>query len=110
MTEETKLEGHVSSAQETKIFEIISNFANRSEKTSWNRKRDNIEKFIGEIQPLEEEILSLMAKKIPIADKIQVLRNEMVENCIHPLDHLVLKDTHIECKFCNKEIGLPHGY
>ena len=44
---------------------------------------------------------------MPIMDEINALRSEMVKECVHPIDDLVYKETHIECKFCNGKIGVP---
>lgn len=95
---------------EAKIRRALENVANtteRSDKTSWNRKMDKMVKLITELRPIEDAILELEAKKLPIHDEIQVLRTEMVGECIHPFEHLVHKDTYIECKFCSAHIGIP---
>lgn len=88
-------------------LERIANHATRSEKTSWKRKRDNIDKLIAELSPIEEQILDLMAKKVPLLDKIAILRSEMVESCVHPIDQLIAHEDHIVCKFCNKRMSIP---
>jgi len=87
------------------LFESIANDATRSEKTSWNRKMNNMVKLIALLRPIEQEILDLMASKLPIADDIAALRQEMVKECIHPLEQLINKEDHIECKFCNRKIN-----
>lgn len=92
-----------------KQLEAIANKATRSEKTSWNRKMDNMVKLIAKLRPIEEQILELMAEKMPIMDEVNVLRQQMVKECIHPIDDLVYKETHAQCKFCGKSIGLPNG-
>jgi len=91
-------------AQIRQVLESVANNSLRSEKTSWNRKMDNMVKLIAKIRPIEEQILELMAEKMPIADDVAALRNEMVKECIHPLEQLVFKDTYVECKFCNRKI------
>ena len=89
------------------IKEAISNHANRSEKVSWNRKMDNMVGLIAELSPIEQEILSLMAKKIPVLDKVQVLREEMVKECVHPYEHLAIYSDYVECTFCFKKLSIP---
>jgi len=89
------------------IFETISNFSNRSEKTSWKRKRDNIANIIEQLKPLEAEILAITAKKLPLMDQIALTRIEMVESCIHPIEDLVLHEGHVRCKFCEKTMSIP---
>jgi len=92
------------------LFEKISNFADRSEKTAWKRKLANMEKLIEDLEPIQQKILNIIKEeKQPILDQIQMLRKEMVNECIHPYEHLVLKDGYIECKFCNKRISIPNG-
>lgn len=88
-------------------FETISNFANRSEKTSWKRKRDNIELLIEQLRPIEQRILDITAEKLPILDQIATIRNEMVETCIHPLEDLTMYEDHIVCKFCERKMSIP---
>lgn len=90
---------------ERRLFEQISNHANRSEKTAWKRKLANMAKLIVELEPIEAEILNILhTKKQPLLDDIQSLRDIMVNDCIHPFDFLVQKDGYVECKFCNKKI------
>jgi hypothetical protein len=90
-----------------KVLEVISNFSNRSEKTSWNRKMDNMVKLLATLRPLEDQILDLHAKKMPIFDDVQQLRATMVKECIHPYQHLIITDDHVLCKFCNRRISIP---
>lgn len=96
--------------RERKMFELIANAANRSEKTSWNRKLDNMNALLKQLEPIEEQILALMEQKLPIFDQIQELRNIMVNECIHPFDFLVEKPDHILCKFCNKRLRKPDEF
>ena len=96
--------------RERRIFESISNASNRSEKTSWNRKMDNMVKLMAKLRPIENEILELMAQKIPIFDEIQELRNTMLNECVHPYDYLALQDVIMTCKFCNKRIRIPDEF
>ena len=93
--------------RQRKIFEAISNFSDRSEKTSWNRKMDNMVKLIARMRPIEDQILALQHRKMPIFDDVQELRELMVAECVHPYQHLVLNEDHVLCKFCNRNIGLP---
>lgn len=93
--------------EERLVKEAVSNAANRSEKVSWNRKMDNMVKLMSQLSPIEEEIIELQAKKIPIYDAIQELRQTMVNECVHPYEYLVDKDDHLLCKFCGKKISKP---
>jgi mannose-6-phosphate isomerase class I len=98
----------VDETTERRLKEEISNNANRSEKTSWNRKMDNMVKLLAEIRPIEEQIIELNEKKIPIFDEIQEIRKQMLQDCIHPYEYVLLETNHAKCKFCEKKISLPN--
>jgi hypothetical protein len=97
-------------AHTRQLLETIANNANRSEKTSWNRKMDNMVKLIAKLRPLEEKILEIEGQKLPIIDEIQELRQLMVKECIHPFDHLTFFENHVRCKFCEKRISIPRDF
>lgn len=96
-------------AKERQVLEKLANNASRSEKTSWNRKMNNMVSLLAELRPIEDKILELTQSKHEVFDRIQVLRNVMVQECIHPFEQLLMKDKHVECKFCNKKLSLPRG-
>ena len=89
------------------ILETVANTAGRSEKTSWFRKLDNMQKLMDKLKPLEEQIIELNAQKMPIVDQITELRDVMVNECVHPTDYLIFKGSYIDCKFCNRKLSLP---
>ena len=95
-------------ANKRRVLEKVANHANRSEKTSWQRKYKNMQIVINELTPIEEQVLELMTKKNELVDKITAQRIIMVDECIHPYELLILADDHIECKFCNKKISIPN--
>jgi len=95
-------------AEVRRILEQLANVANRSEKTSWNRKMDNLVKLMMLLEPIEQSILDIIEQeKTPMMDQISELRAMMVKECIHPFEYLVLgeNDDVITCKFCNKKIN-----
>lgn len=94
--------------REHSLKEVISNNANRSEKTSWNRKMDNMVKLMSQLRPIEEKIIELQNEKIPLFDEIQKLRLTMINECVHPYSHLVVLEDSIECKFCSKRMSVPN--
>lgn len=87
-------------------LEDVSKHSDKNERLSWNRKKQKMQGFIKELEPIQEEMLKLIQKKQPILDKIEELRAVMVKECIHPIDYLAHKETHIECKFCNSKIRI----
>ena len=95
--------------KERRLFEAVSNVANRSDKTSWNRKMDNMVKLLAKLRPIEQQIIDLQAEKMPIMDEVAALRQTMINECVHPFEFLVDHDTYVECKFCNKKISIPRG-
>ena len=99
--------------------EEISNHATRSEKVSWERQFGNMQKLLEtKIQPLENQIIDLMAKKAAYIDEMVALRDDLVQDCIHPFEHVAspydavgnLLEGHTAgiytCKFCNKKVAL----
>lgn len=95
----------VEQTTERRLREAIANHATRSEKMSWDRKMDGMVRLLAKLRPLEDRLLDILAEKQPILDDIAELRAEMVRECIHPYDHLVIKEGHAYCKFCGKKIS-----
>lgn len=95
--------------EERQLKEAVANNADRSEKVSWNRKMDNMVKLMTQLTPIEEQIIELQSKKMPIFDEIQKLRETMVTECVHPYEYLVVKEDHLLCKFCGKKISKPNA-
>lgn len=101
-----------------KAREEISNHATRSEKVSWERQYGNMQKLLEEeLQPIEDQILKLIGEKNKVFDKIVVLRDELIRDCIHPFEHVTgLPSTDVGgvqfasgtyvCTFCNKKVAL----
>lgn len=97
-------------ARVRQLLETIANNSDRSEKTSWNRKMDNMIKLIAKLRPIEEQILDLESRKLPIIDEVQELRQLMIKECVHPYDHLTYFEDHIKCKFCERNISVPRDF
>ena len=90
------------------VKEAIANNANRSEKTSWNRKMDNMVALLAKLRPIEAKIIKLQNQKIPIYDEVQALRSTMVKECVHPYDYVAVLEDCVECKFCGKKMNKPN--
>lgn len=100
-----KPEGETQIQSDTRrLLESISNHATRNEKTSWERKRTNMDGLVKQLRPMEDKILEIRAKMQPLYDDIQELRLRMVDECVHPYDMLVYntENNSITCKFCEK--------
>lgn len=100
---------------ETQYQDLLTGFSKRTthtDKANWRRQQKIMIELIEELQPYEQAILEAQAEKSKIVDQIADLRQKMVHKCIHPIDHLVIKDdspdTHIivECKFCDKQLTI----
>lgn len=93
-----------------RAMETIVGATTRSEKLSWDRKMDNMVKLLSRLKPIEDQIVDLMAQKQPIFDEVAGLRSTMVHDCVHPMTHLIYKQTDdgemIECKFCMKRFSV----
>lgn len=106
MSRRTKPENETKDQEaDRQLMESVANSPSRSEKTSWNRKMDNMVKLLAKLSPIEEQIIELSAQKMPIFDDVQALRDVMVGECIHPYQYLVkVADGVVECKFCNRKV------
>lgn len=93
-------------AQIRRELESVANVASRSEKTSWNRKMNNMVKLLTYLEPIQDQLLQLHAQEMDILDEINILRAVMVKECVHPYDHLLHEGDYIKCKFCEKKLGL----
>lgn len=91
-----------------RVLETIADTATRSEKVSWDRKMDNMVRLLAKLRPIEEQILDLLAQKGPLVDEVQLLRIEMVKECVHPYTHLTHNenDGTVVCKFCERKFAL----
>ena len=89
------------------VIKQISTNDRQNERLSFQRRLSNLETFITEsVNPIEEEILLLRERLIPLYDQVQTLREEAKEYCTHPVEHLVLtsetdSEYTVACKFCD---------
>lgn len=97
-----------------KIKAVVANRP-KAEKMAWRRKQDKLLKIVQEqIHPIEQKITELIAEKDKIYEnEVVPIREEMVKDCIHPAELLILKTEfegtpneirYVECKFCNRKI------
>jgi hypothetical protein len=102
MKESKPLEIDEEQAQED--FEEISKFADKNQRLAWRRKMTKIDKLLAKLEPLNEQALAIILAKQPLLDDVEKVRQQMIKECVHPIDYLVHKGTHVLCKFCRKDI------
>lgn len=92
---------------EEQIFKTISDQFSIADVNKWKRRHENIKELITQVQKIEKKIMDLKSRAEPLYDKISILRQEMVDICVHESQYLVLHDNNIvECKFCNKKMNI----
>lgn len=91
------------------VKKIIANQAVQSDKTAWNRKYSNLQVLVERINELSDQVLVIEDQKIPIALEIHELRTQMLQECIHPQEYLVVVDGIATCKFCDNNFGISTG-
>lgn len=96
------------SSRDGEMIEAVAAMASRGDTTSWNRKMDNMVKLLASLRPIEEQIYKLRAEQQQVFDEVSALRKLMVTECIHPIEHLVVTDGVVVCKFCERRM-VPHG-
>lgn len=95
----------------SKIIDYIYSISEKDKRVSWKRKHDKIQEHLNELEIIENKILDIVVtEKQPLMDKINILRNDMMQNCTHPKQYLVVYDDYVECKFCNTKISVPNQY
>lgn len=91
------------------VIEAITSRVPANELTSWKRMMRKMGTLIDDIRPIEDAILLLTAQKMPIFDKIQELRMEMIKICVHPKEHLVVQNRSVLCKFCDRRLQVKNA-
>lgn len=93
-----------------KIARVVSAHATQSEKTSWKRKQANLTNLIDtEINPISAEIANLQDMLDDALERSRVIREEMIDTCIHPIEFLVVQnDGCVLCKFCEKRMKVQN--
>lgn len=109
LTEQSLLE--VIDPIDPKLARVVSAHATQSEKTSWKRKLSNLSAIIdNEINPLSAEIATLQDMLDDAFERSRVIREEMVDTCIHPIEFLVVQnDGCVLCKFCDKRMKVQNN-
>lgn len=85
--------------------ERIGAVATRNDRINWTRKFVLMKGLIRALAPFQKEILQLMRKKKKIQDDIDIVRKELIGDCVHPIEMIVEDQTpHVFiCKFCDRK-------
>lgn len=80
----------------------IRGHVNHTTKKAWEANFTTITEKLAQAQKVQAEILSLEDKKMAIFDEIEMIRKDLIRNCIHPTD-LVNEsaDGVLHCMFCD---------
>jgi len=69
-------------------------------RVAFQRRLTNLETYItNEVNPIEEQIINLKAKLLPLYDSVTILRDDARAFCTHT-DLIKQDDGAIKCKFC----------
>ena len=91
----------IEKSQKQKIYDAVC----KGDRNSWNRKRRIMDDVLDRIRPVEDQIAILKSRMEPDYARLTELRDEMLEDCIHPEDYLVgLEDGTVICKFCERRV------
>lgn len=99
------------------IIDAVSKNNIANDRIAFQRRLTNLETYIrSEVNPIEEQILLLREKLIPLYDKVNELRGEAKEFCTHPVDFLEVKQNPddadmatVRCKFCDETFHVKDG-
>lgn len=91
---------------EDRDFKFIRKCADASDYATWRRRQKRLEGMIEKLRPLNDKMIEIHAKRIPLLKDIDSLRDEMTSLCVHPRETLQHEGTHIVCKFCNRSLTI----
>ncbi len=83
------------------VIEAITK-TDANSRVAFQRRLTNLETYItNDVNPIEQQILELKAKLLPLYDGVKMLREEAQSHCIHAPENLIKQeDGSIKCKFC----------
>lgn len=74
----------------------------QNSRVAFQRRLTNLETYITtEVNPIEDQIISLKVKLIPLYDATKMLRDEARQFCTHEGHLTKLDDGSIKCTFCD---------
>jgi hypothetical protein len=70
-----------------------------NDKVAFLRRTGALEEWVtATISPIETQIQDLRAKLLPLYDRMETLKADAVEHCIHSVEFLVLEDQSVDTK------------
>lgn len=84
---------------------ILSTDNNANARAAFARKATALSDYVtNNVNPLEEQILLIREKLIPLYDAVEELRQQAIAYCTHPKDQIHVDETDtdfvVRCKFC----------
>lgn len=88
--------------------EKIAAVATTNDRIGWRRKFKDLKSKIDTLKPFEEKILEAMKERRPIDDEIKKMRDSLMQDCIHPVDFLLIDEgsEYFTCKFCERKLRI----
>lgn len=88
--------------------EKISGIATTNDRIGWRRKFKDLKARIDTLKPFEERILEVMKERHTIDDEIKKIRDDLMKDCIHPVDFLLIDEgnAYFTCKFCERRLRI----
>lgn len=83
---------------------IITSAAPKNDRMAWLRLNREMTKHVSQLDEYNKDLFELNSKRQHIIEHIDELRVKMVNECIHPEDHLTLKGNDVFCKFCDRRL------
>ncbi len=96
----------INTEKEENDLKYVTKLFDKNDKLAWNRKKIKMEVLIEQLKPFEERILAIILERQPLMDEIVELRKIMVNECVHPIECLLHKETFIHCKFCDARLAI----
>lgn len=90
--------------QQINDFTIIASNSDKNQKLTFERRHKKMQGLISLLDPINKQINELLSQKLPIEEEVEDLKNKLHMDCVHPLEFLSHKGSHIICKFCNTKL------
>lgn len=114
MTQENEILQHAECEEERALSpeatKTLKSARDVTDRRAWERKIRILRGLTEEANEISDKIIDLETERQELWDKITLMRDEMVVDCIHLPTMCVEVDGLIVCKFCNKKIKIvDHG-